>query len=205
MTKLLEWRHDALVRHGADDGGGDFRGAVAARRAAQPLPPAAMSRSTATSSTRSTRPRRRPDRRAEAEAARVEVSRRLLAAADAAERRRSRQPVSPTRRRAAALAALVLLPLGAGASLSHARLARPAGAAAAGRAGATADRRNALPACSRSRRISSTIPEDGRGWEVVGAGLYAARPLRRRGEGAAQCAAAARPDAPSAKPISARR
>src|SRR6187551_1405126 len=49
----------------------------------------------------------------EAEAARVEVSRRLLAAADAAVPAPSRDDGS--RRRAAALAALILLPLGAAA------------------------------------------------------------------------------------------
>ena len=51
---------------------------------------------------------------AEAEAARVEVSRRLLAAAESAEAAKP-QPSSPTLRRTAAIAALVALPIGAGA------------------------------------------------------------------------------------------
>ena len=51
---------------------------------------------------------------AEAEAARVEVSRRLLAAAESAEAAKPK-PASPTLRRATAIAALVVLPLGAGA------------------------------------------------------------------------------------------
>ena len=49
----------------------------------------------------------------EAEAARIEVSRRLLAAADAKRRHRCRVSARGRRRRAAALAALILLPLGA--------------------------------------------------------------------------------------------
>jgi cytochrome c-type biogenesis protein CcmH len=51
---------------------------------------------------------------AEAEAARVEVSRRLLAAAESADAAKPK-PASPTLRRATAIAALVALPLGAGA------------------------------------------------------------------------------------------
>src|SRR5262245_13243688 len=51
---------------------------------------------------------------AEAEAARVEVSRRLLAAAESADAAKPK-PASPTLRRATAIAALIALPLGAGA------------------------------------------------------------------------------------------
>ena len=51
---------------------------------------------------------------AEAEAARVEVSRRLLAAAESADAAKPK-PASPTLRRATAIVALVALPLGAGA------------------------------------------------------------------------------------------
>src|SRR3954452_14788843 len=51
----------------------------------------------------------------EAEAARVEVSRRLLAAADATASAQPSGPVPRWARRAATVAALVLLPVGAGA------------------------------------------------------------------------------------------
>ena len=50
---VITLRHDALVRHGADDGGGDFCGAVAAGAPHAAARPAATSRSIATSSTRS--------------------------------------------------------------------------------------------------------------------------------------------------------
>ncbi len=70
---------------------------------------------------------------AEADAARVEVSRRLIAAAGAAE---LEKPASDTsslwRRRATAVAALVLMPIGRLAALSHARLAAIAGRTAGG-------------------------------------------------------------------------
>ncbi len=52
---------------------------------------------------------------AEAEAARVEVSRRLIAAADAAQAERPTAPAPLWRRRATAIAALIALPLGAAA------------------------------------------------------------------------------------------
>src|ERR1700681_86064 len=66
----------------------------------------------------------------EAQAARVEVSRRLLSAADAAEAETRGSPGADLwRRRAAALAALIVLPLGAGGlylSLGSPALARQA-------------------------------------------------------------------------------
>jgi cytochrome c-type biogenesis protein CcmH len=102
----------------------------------------------------------------EAEAARVEVSRRLLAAADGS-------PAAPVavvawRRRAVALAALVLLPLGA-ASL-YVALGSP------GQTGQPQSARRDIPPDQRSvpelvGRIEAHLeqnPEDGRGWEVVG-------------------------------------
>ena len=103
----------------------------------------------------------------EAEAARIEVSRRLLAAADA---------VAPTlpqdgitgRRRAAALAALILLPLGAASlylSLGSPELANQASEA-----------RHVLPPgqspimelVARVEAHLEQNPDDGRGWEVLG-------------------------------------
>src|ERR1700685_479306 len=53
--------------------------------------------------------------RTEADAARIEVSRRLIAAADAAARQKPAAATSPLRRRVVALIALIVLPVGAGA------------------------------------------------------------------------------------------
>jgi cytochrome c-type biogenesis protein CcmH len=103
----------------------------------------------------------------EAEAARVEVSRRLLAAADAA------VPAMPPddggrRRRATALAALVLLPLGAAVlylSLGSPDLTPQSQSA----------RQETPPGQSPITELVARVeayleqnPEDGRGWEVIG-------------------------------------
>ncbi len=107
---------------------------------------------------------------AEAEAARVEVSRRLIAAADAAE---AEKPAPETsllwRRRAAAIAGLVLLPVGA--VVLYLMLGSPEmpGAPLAARLPAPNDNEN--------RSIQSLVsqveahvernPNDGRAWEVL--------------------------------------
>ena len=101
----------------------------------------------------------------EAEAARVEVSRRLIAAADAA----APAPAAGARwrRRAVALAALILLPMGtAGLYLALGAPGLPGQPQAA---------RRALPPENRSitelvGRVEAHLeqnPEDGRGWEVL--------------------------------------
>jgi cytochrome c-type biogenesis protein CcmH len=108
---------------------------------------------------------------AEAEAARVEVSRRLIAAADAAPKGSSLR-ASTSFRRAIALAALIILPLGAGALyLAFGSPQIPAQPLAA---------RLSVPAAQRS--IESMVaqieahleknPNDGRGWEVVAPVYY---------------------------------
>jgi cytochrome c-type biogenesis protein CcmH len=100
----------------------------------------------------------------EAEAARVEVSRRLLAAAE----QESAAPAisSPTRKRAVALAALVLLPLlssGLYLALGSPSLSnRPQTA--------RADPRGAQPIEKLVAQVEAHLersPQDGRGWEVV--------------------------------------
>ena len=126
----------------------------------------------------------------EAEAARIEVSRRLIAAADAA--KPAPAAGGQWRRRAAAVVALGLLPLGV-ASLYLALGSPQLPGAAAGRAaravaGAPLDCGIGGPGRSPSRTESGGRPRLG----GDRAGLHAARPLRRRGEGAAQRAAAAR-------------
>jgi len=102
----------------------------------------------------------------EAEAARVEVSRRLLAAADGS-------PAAPVavvawRRRAAALAALILLPLGA-ASL-YLALGSPGltGQPQSARRDALPEQRTIPELVGRIEAHLEQNPEDGRGWEVVG-------------------------------------
>jgi cytochrome c-type biogenesis protein CcmH len=102
----------------------------------------------------------------EAEAARVEVSRRLLAAADGS----SAAPVAVVawRRRAAALAALILLPLGA-ASL-YLALGSPGltGQPQSARRDAPPEQRTIPELVGRIEAHLEQNPEDGRGWEVVG-------------------------------------
>ena len=103
----------------------------------------------------------------EAEAARVEVSRRLLGAADTAVPARS--PVGTARRRrAAAFAALVLLPLGAVTFyllLGSPRLpGQPARSAAMRRSRNSARPWNWSP----GRGVPGEDPEDGRAWDLLG-------------------------------------
>ena len=125
---------------------------------------AAISRSIATSSRRSnaTAPPASSGT-ARPRAAQVEVSRRLIAAADAQTATPTNAPSATWRRRAVAIAALVLLPLGAG-TLSRARIAFASGSAA---------RRAAVPG-SVDRDLVAQVethlegnPDDGRGWEVI--------------------------------------
>ena len=102
---------------------------------------------------------------AEAAAARVEVARRLIQAAEVA----AASPAASAlwRRRVAALAALVLLPLGAGGV--YLAIGSP------GLPGASQSARLAAPAGARSiegliTQVEAHLernPEDGRGWEVI--------------------------------------
>lgn len=103
----------------------------------------------------------------EAEAARVEVSRRLLAAADAAERQAGTAASHGLwLRRATAIVALVLLPIGAAAL--YAKLGSPQ---------VPGEPRSARVQTPQDRSIQSLIaqveahiernPNDGRGWEVL--------------------------------------
>ena len=102
----------------------------------------------------------------EAEAARVEVSRRLIAAADAV----APAPAGGTRwrRRAVALAALILLPAGAG-SL-YLALGAPGlpGQPLAARRAHPPDNRSITELLGRVEAHLEQNPEDARGWEVVG-------------------------------------
>ena len=102
----------------------------------------------------------------EAEAARVEVSRRLLAAADVAVS--APQESSGWRRRVVALAALLLLPVGAGALyLTLGSPDLPAQSQAARRE-LPPEQRSIADLVARVEAHLESNPEDGRGWEVVG-------------------------------------
>ena len=143
---------------------------MAAARGARRCAPAATSRSIATSSRRSSataRPGLIGER--EAEAARVEVSRRLLAAADAAASGAVADGSGwPAGGGAAALAALMLLPLGAAGlylTLGSPQLAersrRPA------RLDAPPEQRSIATLVGQVEAHLEQNPEDGRGWEVL--------------------------------------
>ena len=110
----------------------------------------------------------------EAEAARVEVSRRLLAAADAVKPAEPVQSgtssVAPEvwRRRAAALVALVLLPVGA--AVLYLALGAPwlPGQPHAVRAEGPPDQRSIMALVAQVEARLEQHPDDGRGWEVIG-------------------------------------
>ena len=104
----------------------------------------------------------------EAEAARVEISRRLLTATDAA----PAPPVADAqpalwRRRAVALVGLLLLPLGSGAL--YLSLGSPAmrSEPLAARAGNPAEQRSVAGMVAQVEAYLERNPQDGRGWEVL--------------------------------------
>lgn len=104
---------------------------------------------------------------AEAEAARIEVSRRLLAAADAAAGAQS-APGSPRRRRVAAIAALVALPLGTiGLYLALGAPGLPDQPLAA-RTNGPPENRSIASMLAQIETHLERNPDDGRGWQVVG-------------------------------------
>jgi cytochrome c-type biogenesis protein CcmH len=102
----------------------------------------------------------------EAEAARIEVSRRLLAAADAPALVPVGNPLR--RRRATALAALIALPFGAVAF--YALLGSPnlPGQPQAARRETPPEQRPVADLVARVEAHLENNPEDGRGWEVIG-------------------------------------
>ena len=105
---------------------------------------------------------------AEAEAARVEVSRRLIAAADAAETQTPAPETSSlVRRRVTAIAGLVLLPVGAVAL--YLTLGSPdlPGEPLAARTQATSDRAIVQNLVAKVEDHLTRNPDDGRAWEVL--------------------------------------
>jgi cytochrome c-type biogenesis protein CcmH len=105
----------------------------------------------------------------EAEAARVEVSRRLLAAADRADSGGavSQAAASLWRRRAVSLAALVLLPIGATALYLSFGSPHLPGLPLAARNTQTPDTRSIESMVAQVETHLERNPEDGRGWEVL--------------------------------------
>ena len=106
---------------------------------------------------------------AEAEAARVEVSRRLIAAADAAEAEKPAPETSSLwRRRATAIAGLVLLPVGAVAL--YLTLGSPdlSGGPQASREQASSEARSVENMIAQVENHVASNPNDGRAWEVLG-------------------------------------
>jgi cytochrome c-type biogenesis protein CcmH len=105
---------------------------------------------------------------AEAEAARVEVSRRLIAAADAAEfEKPALESSSLWRRRATAIAGLVLLPVGA--ILLYLALGSPQlpGEPLAARLQAPNENRSVENMIAQVENHLARNPDDGRAWEVL--------------------------------------
>jgi cytochrome c-type biogenesis protein CcmH len=105
---------------------------------------------------------------AEADAARVEVSRRLLAAADAHGETASATPVTGDirRRRAAAVAALVLIPILAGVLYLHFGSPDLPGQPLASRLAEPQDHSLASLVARVEAHLAQN-PDDGRGWEVI--------------------------------------
>jgi cytochrome c-type biogenesis protein CcmH len=110
---------------------------------------------------------------AEADAARIEVSRRLIAAADAAAKQKPAAAVSPTRRRVVALIGLIALP--AVALAVYLALGSPdlPGAPLAQRIALahTEKKPSVAELFARLERHLEEHPDDGRGWELI-APLY---------------------------------
>jgi cytochrome c-type biogenesis protein CcmH len=105
---------------------------------------------------------------AEAEAAKVEVSRRLLAAADAAEAEQSASDRSPVwRRRSTAIAGLVLLPVGAVALYLMLGSPLMPGEPLAARQRVANENRPIESLIAQVEDHIAHNPDDGRGWEVL--------------------------------------
>jgi cytochrome c-type biogenesis protein CcmH len=102
----------------------------------------------------------------EAEAARVEISRRLIAAADAVAPQRAAG--AAWRRRATALAALLLVPIGAAALYAAFGSPHLPGQPLAARGGAPVEERSIEALVARVETHLESNPDDARGWEVVG-------------------------------------
>ena len=104
---------------------------------------------------------------AEAEAAKVEVSRRLLAAADAADAEKSTSDVPPVWRRSAAIAGLVLLPVGTVALYLALGSPQMPGQPLSARVAAQQENRAVETMIAQVEEHVARNPNDGRAWEVL--------------------------------------
>jgi cytochrome c-type biogenesis protein CcmH len=104
---------------------------------------------------------------AEAEAAKVEVSRRLIAAADAAEAQTTESPSPLWRRRLTALAGLVLVPIGVTALYMALGSPQMPGQPLAGRLQAVHQDRSIQSLIAQVEKHLERNPNDARGYEVV--------------------------------------
>jgi cytochrome c-type biogenesis protein CcmH len=104
----------------------------------------------------------------EAEAARIEISRRLLAAADAADGRQAQSAPGPDwRRRAVALAAIIALPMGAGALYLALGSPMLPGQPYAERRNPPQEQRSLASLVAQVEAHLEKNPDDGQGWEVI--------------------------------------
>ncbi len=103
----------------------------------------------------------------EAEAARVEISRRLLGAADAAQAAPPAATAAAWRRRAVAVASLLVLPIGAGGL--YLRLGSPelASAQPVALRNIAPDEQSVETLLAQAEAHLTRNPEDGRGWELL--------------------------------------
>jgi cytochrome c-type biogenesis protein CcmH len=104
---------------------------------------------------------------AEAEAARVEVSRRLLAAADSPEAAQASVPTQSWARRATVVAALILVPLGAGAMYLALGSPRLPGEPLATRGVAERTPAAVLARIAQIETYLEQNPEDGKTWDAL--------------------------------------
>lgn len=104
---------------------------------------------------------------AEAAAARIEVSRRLLAAADTAPTEAAPPPSASWRRRLAALAALVALPIGAGSLYLALGTPQLPGARLAADAKPAPEQPSLVTLVTQVEAHLARNPQEGRGWEVL--------------------------------------
>ena len=104
---------------------------------------------------------------AEAEAARLEVSRRLLAAANRQDVFETPNNTSPSRRRAVALAGLILIPVGVGGFYLAWGSPNLPGAPLSARLNMPAEQRSIENLVAEVEAHLERNPQDGRGWEVL--------------------------------------
>ena len=103
----------------------------------------------------------------EAEAARLEVSRRLLAAADRHDAFETLNNTSPWRRRAVALVALILIPAGVGGFYFTQGSPNLPGAPLSAQQNLLAEQRSIESLVAQVETHLERNPQDGRGWEVL--------------------------------------